>query len=137
MIINFYSNITLNEVVDVGTSYLYPWRDTKCIQSNTFTTYVFGRPIEVTLAYVNDILGLEHGGIKMLKNWDMAEAFQCIFGAPICPGESQAEHMRHIKRANFPLISRVLYHMITWTISLRSNLNYVSYEDVYLIDAIL
>ena len=57
----FYSNATLNEVVDVGTSHLYPWRDTGRIQSDTFTTYVFGQAIEVTPAYVNDILGLERG----------------------------------------------------------------------------
>ena len=121
----------------MGTSHLYPWRDTGRIQSDTFTTYVFGQAIEVTLAYVNDILGLEHGGIRMPRNWDMAEALQRVFRAPICPGESQAEHMRQVKQADFLLISRVLHHMITWTISPRSNLNHVSHEDVFLIDAIL
>ena len=67
----------------------------------------------------------------------MAEVFQRVFGAPICPGESQVEYMRHAKQTDFPLISRVLHHMITWTISPRSNLNHVSHEDVFLIDAIL
>ena len=66
----------------------------------------------------------------------MAEAFQRVFGAPICPGESQAEHMRYVKQTDFPLISQVLHHMITWTISPRSNMNHV-HEDVFLIDVIL
>ena len=45
--------------------------------------------------------------------------------------------MRHAKQTDFPLISRVLHHIITWMISPRSNLNHVSHEDVFLIDAIL
>ena len=102
-----------------------------------FTTYVFGWAIKITPAYVNEILGLEQGSVRMPRNWDTAEAFLCVFGAPICPGESQAEHMRHVKQTNFPMISWVLHHMITWTISPRSNLNHVSHEDVFLIDAIL
>ena len=30
-----------------------------CIQSDTFTTYVFGQAIEVTPTYMNNILGLD------------------------------------------------------------------------------
>ena len=101
----FYSNATLNEVIDVGTSDPYPWRDTGRKLSNSFTTYMFGQALEIMPDYLNQVLGLGHGGVRIPTRWDMSDAFVRVFRNPICQGESQSDHMRHLRQLDFPMIS--------------------------------